>query len=294
MKKYFKLIIILLLAITLCSCKQKQEYKAEEIDATEILNNLGNDKEFIVALLKEDSDKSKELINSLNQAAEMMNQNLYYIYLEHIDGNSSILLYTVIEKYYNYNEVVVFSKDETNGYAYTNFQKLYDSIKNYRFDNEIERNSDEVIEKTVKEAHDLYKKGKIGDANNKLNEVYSSKQAKEEIKNNYLYNITKSWDTYTNGSKKGTFVYHNLAFSLFDNEIDIYEKEGKMEDIEIPEAINNKYTSYHYYIKDDIIYISKTKDGKYKKRYKINSLNNQALNITDLENNVEMNLLRRD
>ena len=293
MKKLYKILIICLLVLTISACKSKDEYKTIELSGTEMVDNIGKGKDFIVAFLKSDSEKSQNLLNSLEKIAKDTKQTIYYSYVDHINNETTILLYATLGNSYNYNQILVIENNKPKTIEYKSYQDLYNNLKNYKFNSKLDKSSEKSIAETIGIAHSYYEDGKIGSANNKLNEIYSSKEAKAEIEKNKYYKIINGWDTYTSGHKKNTFIYHHFIFNLFDDTISLYEKEGKIEEIEIPKRVNDKYTTYYYYIKNGIIYTSQSEDGKYQKRYKINSLSDEVLNITDLKNNLELNLLRR-
>jgi hypothetical protein len=96
MKKYLKLLFIILIPLIICACEDngKREGKLIEISALELTRNFHgeNSKDFIFATVNEHKKGYGEFLESLKKLVKETNQTIYYVYYQHIDTEASLYI----------------------------------------------------------------------------------------------------------------------------------------------------------------------------------------------------------
>lgn len=273
-------ILILLLPLLLCSC-EKREFGIKEISASSLTGVIldESDLNMIVAIYNDEDPNYKQFLSDLDKIAKETSRNIYIIDGEHIDIANAMILYDGLQIEYEKLIYIVYQDGAEviyNYYADYN-TTLYD-LEGYKSIYEIETSKYDTLDtdQYINEAREKYNAGYISEAYEKLNKIWPSEKAKEEYKNNKYYQIINNWEMYrTVGDNK--IIQESFIFTASANVLYVASKEGELNNIE--NITMNEYTTYYYYIKDGIIYISESKDGKYKKGYTIESINEDSLVI---------------
>ena len=282
MKRIISLIIILLIPIFLCSC-EKRTFGLIEVNASAMTGYLlgTEDLNIIMAIYNEQDPNHNEFLNNLEKISKEINQNIYIVNANHLDSTSSVILIDGMELEYEKLIYVVYKDGKEEIYNYFNtYETMLADLKDqksvYKLDLDQYKTLDE--EKYLNEAKENYKNGYISAAHENLNLIWPSEIAKEEYNNNKLYKIIKSWSAYS-VSKKDNIMVNSFLFTTGINAVYICEKEGTQDSA--PNLSMGDYTLYYYYIKDDIIYLSKDKNGEYKKGYTIIDIEQNSLKLKD-------------
>lgn len=296
MKKFITFISIILI-LSLCSCNNNtKEYKLIEITGVDLLNNLNNgDKKFILATYSTAKDSNEEFLNSLKQAAQNIQTNIYYMDIKHVDSSSMFNIIEFIGIDYTTNSYVVFDKGSiTKSFTYSSYQQMYQDLRSSRSEDELELQSNEDMQKTLTEAKKDYEEGNIGYAFDKLGTCWTLDEAKEFFQNNQYLNLINNWETYEyTDMKNSKIAYHSITFINGANYYLGITKEGEVSNFTKPDNIMD-YDTVYFKLKDDIIYTSKSDNGTYKKKYEVKNIDKLHFNVKDLENNKEYNFIRGD
>lgn len=297
MKRLIKLFILLLICLILSSCNSKEEYKLVEITSHDFLVNMNNNKDFVFAFVNENTDDYKAFMKDLENIVNNTHINVYYIDYNHMDYASFGYLVDNIDLVYNKSSYYVY-KDKSFAVSekYSNYQNLYKALKNYTLTTKLDITSTDELKANFAKAKEEYNKGNIGIANDYLNLSWTLQEAKEFYQNHELFKILHNWENYefTNPEKLDYTTYRSIFFSTHSNECMQTSKSGLYENFVKPDKLED-YDFLYYYIKDDIIYTAKsekTEQSDYKASYKINSMTDELLNLTDLKNNKEYEYIR--
>lgn len=282
MKKILSLIILLLIPLFICSC-EKRTFGIEEVNASAMVGYLLDTEKsnIIMAIYNEQDPNYQEFLSILDNISKEINQKIYVINANHLDSMSSIILIDGMELEYEKLIYVVYKDGEEVIYNYFNtYETILNDLKDYKSPYKLDLDNYKTLneEQYLKESRENYEKGYISQAYESLNYIWPSDKAKVEYDNNKLYKIIKSWSAYS-VSKKGNIVINSFLFTTGTNAVYICEKEGTKE--EAPGLTMADYTLYYYYIKDDIIYLSKDKNGEYKKGYTIKKIEQSNLILDD-------------
>lgn len=297
MKKALQLLMLLIICLFISSCNSKQEYKLTEITSQDLLNNIQNNKEFIFAFVNEKNDNYQEFMDNLNIIVDKCKLNIYYVDYNHMDYASFAYLVDNINLTYDKSSYYVYqNKDYKVSEEYSNYQNMYKSLKNYTSLKPIDITSDDTLKEYYNKALTEYENGNIAISSDYLNQAWTLKEAKDYYNEHDLYKILDNWENYEfkNPEKLDYTTYHNLFFPGHTNYYVEAIKSGEYANFVKPSEIGD-YDYIYYYIKDDIIYTSdsdKTDYTKYKARYKIESITDQLLYLTDLNNNKEYEYIR--
>jgi len=224
MKKIVKVFLLLLITIGLCSCSNKKEYKLVELTAEELVKNITSDekKSFVFAIYNSQSSKGEEFLKNLQNVVNNAKLDIYYIDYYHMDSSSSGYFFDIGLEGYNQNGYYAFidGKMMINN-VYTDFKTLYTSIKDFGYQTEITKISQEQKLKYLKEAQKLYEEGLIASSFDELNKAWDLKEAKEMFTNNKYYNILNSWENYEIKDEimtyKSILFYHGVKYFYYIN-----------------------------------------------------------------------------
>lgn len=263
MKKKLLIIVILILLVTgITGCNKKENPKGQliEISSLELSKNIDNNN-FILAITDSNNIYNDDYIKDLERTAKLTKNVIYYIDTKHISITMDIFLYEVLLLPTGLSYVVIEDSNAATSGQYEDPSELTKSISefNYKEDN-LEKLTQEEIEENINNSRIKLEEGLVSYSLDYLNMVWSAKEAKEIYDANPIYNLLGTWDNYTTS---GEYInYIKLKSYTFSDKIYIYETKGKSGEIKQPEI--NDYKSYYYLVKDDIIYISESVDGKYK------------------------------
>lgn len=298
MKKLIKLLFILLIQLTIVSCSQKDYREGElvEISAQELTNNFAgnNAKDFIFATVNETQEGYEEFLKDLEKYAKESNKAIYYTYYNHIDTESATYIFNLYEADFTSNTYHVI---ENGQITLTKYYKDYTTMKFYlndkRFYSILTYTSDKEVEKQLKLAQEEYDKGNISVSLNHINKIWNRKEAKEFYNTHEKLGVVKSWEHFiiTKGKTK-KITYRSLLFHHNTNYYLEILSKGDYDTFEKPMDMMD-YTQTFYYVKDDIIYTSTSKDKEYTKRFKILSIRKTSLVLFDYKYKKEYTYTRR-
>lgn len=263
MKKKLLLIIILLLLVTgITGCNKKESPKGQliEISDLELRKNI-DDTNFILAITDSSNIYNDDYLKDLERTAKLTKNVIYYIDLKHISITMDIYFYEVLLLQTGLSYLVIEDGEAVASSLYENPDEMTKNLSSFKYqeDNLIKMTEEEVDE-NIANAVDKLNEGKISYSLDYLNLVWTDQKAKELFEANPVYNLIGAWDYY--GTEGDYINYKKIKSYTFSDEISIYNTKAKKDELKKPET--NDYTSYYYLVKDDIIYISDTKDGKYK------------------------------
>lgn len=296
MKKFLVLIITAVTCLSfICSCNKK-ETNLIELTSEELINNIisEDEKNFVFAIWNSSRENGEEFMRSLKSVVSNANIDIYYIDYQNISMESASLLIAMFDYDISYNSYYVLKngKYEIEN-EYSNFQTLYKNLKGHAYTDELEYISDDKKREYFEEAKKLYEEGQISLSKEKLSRAWTLPEAKEYNDNQKYYKILTAWEHYTFTDKDNEYVNFNSKFFVSNSNYFLDgNKEGKFEGFQ-KDLTMNEYKKVYYYIKDDIIYTSNSENSEYKKRYKINYLDNQFLRFTDLKDNKEYEYMGR-
>lgn len=297
MRRLIKLFMLLLICLILSSCNSKEEYKLVEITSHDFLVNMNNKKDFVFAFVNENTADNKAFMKDLENIVNKTHINVYYIDYNHMDYESFASLVDSINLVYNKSSYYVYKdKSFVVSERYSNYQNMYKALKNYTLTNKLDITSDDELKNNFNKAKEEYDNGNIGNANNYLNLSWTLQEAKDFYQDHELFKILHRWENYefTNPEKLDYTTYRSIFFPTHSNQCTQASKSGLYENFVKPDKLE-EYEFLYYYIKDDIIYTAKsekTERSDYKATYKINSITDQLLSLTDLKNNKEYEYIR--
>ena len=287
MKKIGKLLIILVITILLCSCKNK-EYGLIEISANDLKEAVySNTSNFVFAIVNTDYDNYEDFLTDLRIATERADLNVYYIEYKHVSSDaSSFIIYDIgydsgSGQYYG-----VYENGGINhsGY-YTDFDSMYKNIYTSKYEGKLTLTSEEQQEEYIEEAKKLYAENKYNSARDLLSKAWPNEKAKEEYRYNQYYLLVGIWESYEFIDKNYTNMNFRSMYFLNGNDdycLFFEAKNKKYDGFKKPGYQDLNYRYYH--IKDDIIYMTNKENGDYEPYYKIVNLNAIELKLLDLKN----------
>lgn len=297
MKNYLKVFLLIIFTLILCSCKEKEEYHLIELTSQELINNMftEDNKSFIFAAINIQEDGYEQFLKDLNNLSKSAKKDIYYIDYYHMDIESSVYLYNIDGADFSTNSYYAYKngKFEVAEY-YTDFSSMYSSVKNFKTQGDITKISKDKKESALKEAKKLYQEGKISLAFDTLNKAIDLEEAKKEYNNNKYYKLLISWENFDFKDKSMTrLTYYSLIFYHGVNYFSIANKDTTYDENFDKEFNYEDYEQLFYYVKDDIIYTSKSEDGKYRATYKITYFDSNHLDIRNISSNKEYSFVRR-
>lgn len=297
MKRLLKIVVLLLLLVGICSCREKKEYYAVELTGEELARNIFTDdkKSFVFAMINEDKSDTEQFIKDLGSLAKSSKKNVYYVNYSHIDTDSSFYLFNIDAADFANNSYYAYDNGNfVKAEYYTDYATMYQDLKNFNNNGEIEYIADDVKKNYLEEANTLYAEGKISMAFDSLNKAWSLDEAKDIYKSNKYYKLLIAWEFFDFKDKELTeLTYYSLIFYHGVPTFSVASKEGKYEKDYDKTFYPEAYQDLFYYVKDDIIYTSKSEDGKYSKTYEITRLDSNHLEFKDLKTKKEYNYVRR-
>lgn len=292
MKKIF---IIFFCLILITACNNKKEYHLIELTSEELANNImaKETKNFVFAVYNSSEDNAENFMKDLKNVVKNANINIYYIDYQHIDTESSLILFNSYQANFTTNGYhVLQNKDLVISKSYTDFKTMYKDLKSKAFKDSLATTSNSKKEKYLKEAKKLYDEGNISLSYNVLNKAWNLKEAKEFYNNSKYYKVLNTWESILTNLDNGKVKYRSLLF--YYNLKYFYEitKNYPNSEYEKPSSLK-EYSQTYYYIKDDIISTSTIEKGTYKKKYKIIEVNEEILEIQDLKTKEKILYKRR-
>lgn len=298
MKKilYFTLSIIFI--FILCACQDtKTNHELIELQSSELLNYLrdNENKNIVFALYYEDQSNSESFMDSLTKVVNNINNNVYYINMNHLDINSIFNIFDYLEGNYLANSYVVYEDNEAKiANEYVDFKTIVKDLKN------INVNEDEIpkIEKEKKleyleKARELYSEGYTSESLSYLNEAWDLEEVKKEFQSKSNYLVVNCWEAYHMLDSKTQEVEY-IAIDIYESYQDfyIYQTKGILTGIEKPNMID--YERNIYKIENDIIYLKKDeKSNKYQEKYRIMNVSKESLQLQDINTKTIYNFVRR-
>lgn len=297
MKKYLRVIFLIVFTFTLCSCSDKKEYNLIELTASELTETLFSEENnnIIFAFYNSSLKDAKQFLEDLKRTSSTAKLDIYYIDSNHIDTSSFFILSSLDILSIDYNTYYARINGEfIVSDLYKDYKTMYDTLKEIGYKSNIKKESKEEKLKKIEEAKTLYDEGKISKSINVLNLAWDLEEAKETFNTRKYYNILKSWERYEYiNSKTEEVYYENISFDYDSNTYShalIKSKYNK--DFKKP-SYPDDYDTLYYYIKDDIIYTSDKESGKYKETYKITYLDSENLDMINLKTKKEYQYILR-
>lgn len=299
MKKIILSLTIILSLLILTGCQEeKGNYELIELQGRELINYLmeSENKNIAVALCFEEQENTDSFMDSLRKAVTSTGYNIYYVNMNHIDEYTLETIPDYVASDYTKNSYFVYKNDAVvAANVYSSFTSLLRDIKNLRVPNEeIPRISREEKLSFLEEADKELEKGNVSYALDYVNRAWDLDEAKDKFDNTKLYFLIGAWESYYSLDKTTNKVkYVDLVISYGFQDIDIYEEENVLDEIEKPHDID--YKAYYYRVEDNIIYIKKNKtDKKDKPKYKISYITYNVIELEDLEDNKIHTFIRRE
>ena len=286
MKKIFKLFIILIFPILLCSCNNNEnlEGKLVEISAIELTNNFYEKdcKDMIFATVNEHKKGYQQFLKDLEKLAKETNRTIYFTYYQHIDTESALLIFNTYDAYFSDNAYHVMEDDKLIiTELYTNYDTMKTKLSNKRYYEKLDMQSEKEIQNNLEEAKKAYDKGNIAISFDYINRIWDEPDAKSFYDSHKYLGLIKAWEHFTVTEDKKTRIsyrsllfYHNSNYYFETLVKEYYEGFTKPNDLSV-------YDKVYYYVKDDIIYTSDKENGTYKERYKIISIEKTQLKVFD-------------
>ncbi len=299
MKKIILSLTILLSLLILTGCQEeKSHYELIELQGRELINYLmeSENKNIAVALCFEEQENTDSFMDSLRKAVNSTGYNIYYVNMNHIDEYTLERIADYVASDYTQNSYFVY-KDNivVAANVYNSFTSLLRDIKNLRVPNEeIPKISREEKLSFLEEADKELEKGNVSYALDYVNRAWDLDEAKEKFDNTKQYFLIGAWESYYSLDKTTNKVkYVDLVINYGFQDLDIYEEENIVDNIERPHIID--YETYNYRVENNIIYIKKNKtDKKEKPKYKISYITYNVIELEDLEDNKKHTFIRRE
>lgn len=277
MKKIYKLVVLLISIIILCSCQNK-EYKLIELTSQDLATIIEGNDDIIFATLNSNLEDSDTFQKDLTTTAKAIKSDIYYIDASKTTfwADESIYIYTNVDT----RKLYYYARKEGSlavANSYVNQRKMYESLKDYKSADIKIPTSDKEKQASLKEAQKYYEKGLIASSYQKLAEAWTLKEAKEYFNNHKYYQLINTWEI--RDIKKNKFYYQTIALYGLSDSLYYYDYNGSIDDFTDPPKASD-YSSLNYYVKDDKIYVSDedTEDlSKYQEKYQIISLDNNNL-----------------
>lgn len=298
MKKLLYLTLSIIFIFLLCACQDnKTNHELIELQSSELLNYLmdNENKNIIFALYYEDKTNSESFMDSLTKVVNNINNNVYYINMNHLDTNSIFNIFDYLEGNYLANSYVVYENNEAKlANEYVDFKTIIKDLKAIHIkEDEIPKIDEQTKLEALEKARNLYSEGYISESLSYLNKAWDLKEAKDEFKNKRNYLVVNCWEAY-HMLDSTTQEAEYIAIDIYEAYQDfyLYQTKGKLTEIEKPNMID--YERNIYKIENDIIYLKKEeKSNKYQEKYRIMDISNESLQLQDINTKTIYNFVRR-
>ncbi len=298
MKRVITYIILVLSIMTLCGCKDdRTNNKLIELQSSELLNYfLDNEKSnILVAVYYSQSDNAEQYKKALNDSLSRINNNIYYVDMDHLDEDSIMLLLDYLTCDYYENCYTAISDGEVVAEnTFSDYTTLINDLKNVAIiEDEIKKIDKDTKLEYLEQAQEEYDKGNISVALEYVNRAWDLDEAKKAYRDNEYYKIIDFWEAYHKEDPYDDEVKY-LSIGLYSVKQDFYdyEIEGKLSEIEKPSFI--KYNSKSYVLKGDIICVKNNENtSKYREKYRIIYVTDDRMQLEDLEDGKIYNYVRR-
>ena len=288
MKKILKIVIIFMITLSLCGCKNK--YKLIDITSEEMANNLFNsdDSSFVLAFYKEDQNNAKEFIKDLEYVIETNKTNIYKIDFNHISSADSILLEMYVNAPIQMNCYMIISNGEVvllNNYS--NNQNIMQDMLKLPDNDTFKKTSDEKKQEYLKLAEDKLKEGKISESYSEYLKASTLPEAKEFYKQNKeKYHLIGTWiSTKKNQDKLYEGIYVEEKENIYSKYV---AKDQDLTDIDY-----NKKKTVYFKVIDDIIYTCDVEGVNYKKSFQILEINEKQLKLLNLKTKKTLEYIKK-
>lgn len=298
MKKIICITLSILFIFILCSCKpSSSKYNLIELQSTELLNYLKNEEKhnIIIALYYETKSNSKTYMDSLQKVVNNINNNIYYINMDHLDEESLYNIFDYLEGDYYSNSYIAYQNGEIKVNSnFSDFKTLVKELKPLSIkEDEVPKIDKEVKLAALKEAEEKYNSGNISEALATLNKAWDLEEAKKAYQENKYYMLIGNWEAYhVLESNTNKVKYISLDIYSAINVIYLYETEAKLDEVEKPKIID--YKRYYYYVKDNIIYLKESEKSKKSiEKYRIIDTTSEIIRLKDIKDDKIYNFKRR-
>ncbi len=291
MKKYLKILLIILVALTLCSCKNKKE---EELFAIEVTGNefdtnfYKKEGTYILASYNPKMSNSKEFIENLNKLGKELSAKIYYYDITPTINDAIFFLSTNTDIDISNNIFMVIKDGGLDALSeYETYEQMKDILANYEVTDDFTFTTKEEKEESLNKAKESFNKGDISNTLKYISESWILEESKELFNNNEVFKIINTWLSTKTIDKKN---YQEIMFSKSDNVCVISSYTEK----ELKKNKPSKIKFYDYLIKDGIIYLSDSDSQKPINSYKIKELSSEKLVLEDNKTNKTIEYKRKD
>lgn len=298
MKRVITCIILVLSIMTLCSCKNdREDNKLIELQSSELLNYFTDNEKsnILVAIYYSQSENAEQYKKALNDSLSRINNNIYYVDMDHLDGDSIMLLLDYLTCDYYENCYTAISDGEVLvENTFSDYKTLIKDLQNVAIDeDEIKKIDKDTKLEYLDKAQEEYDKGNISIALDYVNKAWDLDEAKKAYEDNEYYKIVDFWEAYhKDDSNKDEVKYLSIGLYTVRQDFYDYEIEGKLSEIEKPNFI--KYNTKSYVLKGDIICVKNNENtSKYKEKYRIIYVTDDRMQLEDLKDGKIYNFIRR-
>ena len=291
MKKYLKILLIIIVALTLCSCKNKKE---EELFAIEVTGNefdtnfYKKEGTYILASYNPKMSNSKEFIENLNKLGKELSAKIYYYDITPTINDAIFFLSTNTDIDISNNIFMVIKDGDLDALSeYETYEQMKDILANYEVTDDFTFTTKEEKEESLNKAKESFNKGDISNTLKYISESWILEESKELFNNNEVFKIINTWLSTKTIDKKN---YQEIMFSKSDNVCVISSYTEK----ELKKNKPSKIKFYDYLIKDGIIYLSDSDSQKAINSYKIKDLSSEKLVLEDNKTNKTIEYKRKD
>lgn len=287
MKKTLKILLILICAITLCSCKKKTEEQfLVEVTSDEFNTNFNKEEQtYFLAISNPKMSNNKEFLECLNTIANDNKTNIYYYDITPGLNDSILFLSSEVDIDVTANTFLVLDKGSITALAaYSSCEETKEILKDIKPTDDYTLTSNEEKENNYKKAKEYLEEGKISSSLVAIKNSWILKNTKDLYNKENIYTILDTWQSKERIDKNN---YQEIFFSTYQDimvtsKYKDFKKEAKSQKTE------------YYKIKDDIIYTSEKEDGDYIETYEITKLDKENLFLKDLKTEKTIEYKRRD
>ena len=291
MKKYLKIFLIMFIALTLCSCKNKkqEELFAIEVTANEFDTNFyKKEGTYLLASYNPKTSNSKEFIENLNKLGKELSTKIYYYDITPYINDAVFFISANTEIDINNNFFMVIKEGALDALSeYETYEDMRGILESYKSSDDFTFTTKEEKEESLKKAKEALNKGDISNALINISDSWILDESKELFNNNDIFKIINTWISTKKVTKKD---YQELMFSKSENVCVVSSYTEK----ELKKNNTSRIKFYDYLIKDGIIYLSESESQEPVGSYTIKELSSEKLILEDNKTNKIIEYKRKD